>query len=73
MDSDVKAEQFDETMAVGKAKEIREVPRVIFRGVDGWKFTIAKDIVVNTTSNVRQFSDSTESCKNTRGVYVAIG
>lgn len=65
MNSDIKTEEFDETLAIGKAEEIREVPRVIFRGVDGRKFTFAKDIPVNTTSDVRKFGDTTVNFKNT--------
>jgi len=60
VNGEVKPEELNETITVRKTKEIGQVPRIIFRRVDGRKLAFAKDVTVYATSNVGKFGDAVE-------------
>ena len=53
MDGDVESEQLNKTFVVTEPEEGRQVVRIILCDIDGWEFTLAEDIAVDTTCNVR--------------------
>ena len=57
VDGEVEAEELDESLVVPKAEKGCKVVGVVFRGVDGGKFTLAEDVAVNATGDVGEFSN----------------
>jgi hypothetical protein len=63
VDGDVESEQFNKTFVLTEPEEGCKIVRVILCGIDGWKFTLAKDIAVDTTGDVRQLGNPTRDVK----------
>lgn len=57
MYGDVEAHELDECLIIPEAKECGQVGGVVLRGVDGGKFTLAINVAVNATGNVRQLGN----------------
>lgn len=66
MDGDVQAKKLNKGFFVSKAQEIGEIPGVIFAGVDGRKLAGAKDIAVDASSDIGEFSNPKKSKKATK-------
>lgn len=58
MNGDIETKEFDESFVAAETKESSQIVGVIFRGVDGGEFSLTKDIAVNATGNVGQFSNA---------------
>ena len=57
MDRQVETHEFDESLVITKAKESRQVVRIILLEVDRRELAIAENVAVNATSNVRELGD----------------
>jgi hypothetical protein len=57
VDGDVKTEEFDKGRILAKAKEVGQIPRVVFGCVNGGEFASAINIAIDATSYVGKFGD----------------
>lgn len=63
MNSDIETEKFNKGGIVTETKEGRQVVRVILGSVYGREFSLAENVTVDTTSNVREFGNPVEYYK----------
>lgn len=52
VDCDVESHQFNEGFIITEAKESWQIVGVVLWGINGRKFAFAKDITINTASDV---------------------
>lgn len=53
MNSNIESKQLNKSLVVSETKERRKIPGVILISVDSGEFSLAIDIAIDTTSNVR--------------------
>jgi hypothetical protein len=58
VDGDVKTKELNECLIVTKAKEGREVGRVVLAVVNGREFSVTEHVAVYTTCDVGELSDA---------------
>lgn len=57
MDDDVETEQLDEGLVVTETKDVRKIPGVVLRGINGRRLAFAIHILVDATRDVREFGN----------------
>ena len=73
MDGDVETEKVDKSRVLAKAKEIGQVPRIIFGRVNGGEFASAVDVAIDATGDVGKFGNEVHGILEDRTPIVLFG